>query len=544
MPSGGSPSRRLANPTMNVPLTPLRCLYRAVDLYGKKTGVVSGSSSFTYAQFGERCERLAAGLLSEGVRPGDRVAYLSFNNHQLLEGYYGLPLARAISMPLNVRLQPSELTAILNHSQAGMLVFESDFAPLVQELRKVCPGIRRYVAIDQPVPQADLLLEDLLARDRVARPDIFSIDENEIAELFYTSGSTGTPKGVCLSHRTLYLHALALLASFPWQDTDVELHTIPLFHANGWGRPQSITLSGARHVMVRRFEPMTVFRLIQEEKATAMTLVPTMANALLNCPELGNYDLSSMKMINTGGAASSPELIARLERAFHCQVCSGYGLTETSPVITTAQPKGTVNYVDETDRLNHLAAAGWPLVGSEVHVVDDQMRDVPRDLEIVGEVVVRGDNVMDGYYREPDATRAAITQGWLHTGDMAVWDEENYIHIVDRKKDIIISGGENISSIEVEKAIFAHPAVLECAVVSAPDPQWGEIPVAIIVLKPGQQLSEEQLLTSLKPRIAKFKMPRIVQFVEGPLPKTGTGKMLKRQLRETFWSGKTTRVQG
>ncbi|MGH9501437.1 MAG: long-chain-fatty-acid--CoA ligase [Terriglobales bacterium] len=529
---------------MNVPLTPLRCLYRAVDLYGKKTGVVSGSSSFTYAQFGERCERLAAGLLSEGVRPGDRVAYLSFNNHQLLEGYYGLPLARAISMPLNVRLQPSELTAILNHSQAGMLVFESDFAPLVQELRKVCPGIRRYVAIDQPVPQADLLLEDLLARDRVARPDIFSIDENEIAELFYTSGSTGTPKGVCLSHRTLYLHALALLASFPWQDTDVELHTIPLFHANGWGRPQSITLSGARHVMVRRFEPMTVFRLIQEEKATAMTLVPTMANALLNCPELGNYDLSSMKMINTGGAASSPELIARLERAFHCQVCSGYGLTETSPVITTAQPKGTVNYVDETDRLNHLAAAGWPLVGSEVHVVDDQMRDVPRDLEIVGEVVVRGDNVMDGYYREPDATRAAITQGWLHTGDMAVWDEENYIHIVDRKKDIIISGGENISSIEVEKAIFAHPAVLECAVVSAPDPQWGEIPVAIIVLKPGQQLSEEQLLTSLKPRIAKFKMPRIVQFVEGPLPKTGTGKMLKRQLRETFWSGKTTRVQG
>jgi acyl-CoA synthetase (AMP-forming)/AMP-acid ligase II len=296
--------------------------------------------------------------------------------------------------------------------------------------------------------------------------------------------------------------------------------------------------------MVRRFEPVTVFRLIQEEKATAMTLVPTMANALLNCPELGNYDLSSIKMIHTGGAASSQELIARLELAFHCQVCSGYGLTETSPVITTAQPKGTVNYVDETDRLNHLAAAGWPLVGSEVHVVDDQMRDVPRDLRTVGEVVVRGDNVMDGYYREPDATRAAITNGWLHTGDMAVWDEENYIHIVDRKKDIIISGGENISSIEVEKAIFAHPAVLECAVVSAPDPQWGEIPVAIIVLKPGQQLSEEQLLTSLKPRIAKFKMPRIVQFVEGPLPKTGTGKMLKRQLRETFWSGKTTRVQG
>ncbi len=529
---------------MNVPLTPIRCLYRAVDLYGKKIGVVSGPRSFTYSQFGERCERLAAGLLAEGIRPGDRVAYLSFNNHQLLEGYYGPPLVSAISMPLNVRLQSAELTAILNHASASMLVFESEFAPLVEELRKHCSSIKRYVAIDQPVPQADLFLEELLLRDRISRPDIFAFDENEIAELFYTSGSTGNPKGVMLSHRTLYLHALGVLATFQCKDTDVELHTIPLFHANGWGRPQSVTMKGGKHVMVRRFEPVSVLRLIQEEKATGMTLVPTMANALLNCPELGKFDTSSMRVITTGGAASSPELIARLEQAFHCEVCSGYGLTETAPVITTAQPKGTVACVDESERLDRLAAAGWPLVGSEVHVVDAEMRDVPCDMQTVGEVVVQGDNVMDGYYREPDATKAAITSHWLHTGDMAVWDEENYIHIVDRKKDIIISGGENISSIEVEKAIFAHPAVLECAVVSAPDPQWGEIPVAIIVLKPGQQLNEEQLLVSLKTRIAKYKMPRLVKFVEGPLPKTGTGKMLKRQLRETFWSGKATRIQG
>lgn len=529
---------------MNVPLTPIRCLYRAVDLYGRKTGVISGSSSFTYQQFGERCERLAAGLLSEGIRPGDRVAYLSFNTHQLLEGYYGPPLVRAVAMPLNVRLQCAELIAILNHASANMLVFESEFAPLVQELRKGCATIRRYVAIDQPVPEADVFLEDLLARDRIARPDVFSFDENEIAEIFYTSGSTGTPKGVMLSHRTLYLHALGILSTFQCRDTDVELHTIPLFHANGWGRPQSITMKGSKHVMVRRFDPVHVLRLIQEERATGMTLVPTMANALLNCPELGKFDTSSMRVITTGGAASSPELIARLEQAFHCEVCSGYGLTETAPVITTAQTKGTVACADETERLLRLATAGWPLVGAEVHVVDAQMRDVPRDLQAVGEVVVRGDNVMDGYYREPEATKAAITDGWLHTGDMAVWDEENYIHIVDRKKDIIISGGENISSIEVEKAIFAHPAVLECAVVSAPDARWGEIPVAIIVLKPGHQLSEEQLLISLKPRIAKYKMPRLVQFVEGPLPKTGTGKMLKRELREAFWSGKSTRVQG
>jgi len=537
-------SKGVQRSNMNVPLTPIRCLYRAVDLYGKKIGVVSGSSSYTYAEFGERCNRLAAGLLSEGIRPGDRVAYLSFNNHQLLEGYYGPPLIRAIAMPLNVRLQAAELTTILNHAGASMLVFENDFVSLIPDLRKACPTIKCYVAINQPVPEADIFLEDLLVRDRMARPDIFSFDENEIAEIFYTSGSTGTPKGVMLSHRTLYLHALGLLGTFACEDSNVELHTIPLFHANGWGRPQSITMSGARHVMVRRFEPAHVLRLIQEEKATGMTLVPSMANVLLNCPDLGKFDTSSMKVITMGGAASSPELIARLEQAFHCEVCSGYGLTETCPVITTAQTKGTVTCADEVERLNHLAAAGWPLVGSEVRVVDSQMRDVPRDREAVGEVVARGDNVMDGYYNEMEATKAAITDGWLHTGDMAVWDDENYIYIVDRKKDIIISGGENISSIEVEKAIFAHPAVLECAVVSAPDLRWGEIPVAIIVLKPDQQLNEEQLLSFLKLRIAKFKMPRLIKFVEGPLPKTGTGKMLKRQLREDFWGGKATRVQG
>ena len=529
---------------MNVPLTPIRCLYRAVDLYGKKIGVVCGSKSYSYAEFGERCERLAAGLLSEGIRPGDRVAYLSFNNHQLLEGYYGPPLVRAIAMPLNVRLQPAELTTILNHAGASMLVFENEFAPLIPALRKACPTVTRYIAIDQPIPEADLALEDLLARDRIARPDIFSFDESEIAEIFYTSGSTGTPKGVMLSHRTLYIHALGLLGTFACKDTNVELHTIPLFHANGWGRPQSITMSGGKHVMVRRFEPSYVLRLIQEEKATGMTLVPTMANALLNCPDLGKFDTSSMRVITMGGAASSPELIARMEQAFHCEASSGYGLTETCPVATTAQAKGTVTCTDEADRLNHFASAGWPLVGCEVRVVDSQMRDVPRDREAVGEVVARGDNVMDGYYNELEATNAAITDGWLHTGDMAVWDEENYIYIVDRKKDIIISGGENISSIEVEKAIFAHPAVLECAVVSAPDQRWGEIPAAIIVLKAGQQLNTEQLMLFLTQRIAKFKMPRLVKFVDGPLPKTGTGKMLKRQLREEFWKGKATRVQG
>ena len=529
---------------MIVPLTPIRCLYRAVDLYGKKVGVVSGESRFTYGQFGERCERLAAGLKAHGIQRGDRVAFLSFNNNQLLEGYYAAPLIRAVVMPLNVRLTAPELIQILNHAGARMLVFENDFAPMIDAFRKMCPQIERYVSIDSKIPQVDLVFEELLTNGRIDRPDIFSFDENEIAELFYTSGSTGTPKGVMLSHRTLYLHALSVCCGIDQHDYGVELHTIPLFHANGWGRPQTATLNGMKQVMVRRFDPVHVFRLIQDERATGMAVVPVMANAMLNCPEITNYDFSSLREIFIGGAASSVELIARMEKAFGCDVMAGYGLTETCPVATAATDKDTVRYADDEDRQRHKAMAGWPGVGCEVRVVDAHMQDVARDMQAIGEVVIRGDNVMEGYYKEPESTREAITNGWLHTGDMAVWDEENYIHIVDRKKDIIISGGENISSIEIEKAIFAHPAVLECAVVSAPDPRWGEIPAAFVVRKPGHNLNEPELLAFLEARLAKFKLPKQMHFVDGPLPKTGTGKILKRELREQFWQGYERRVQG
>ncbi len=521
---------------MHVPLTPIRCLYRALDLYPRKLGVVSGASRFTYGQFAERAERLGAGLLSLGVQPGDRVAYLSFNTHQLLEGYFGVLLAGAAVMPLNVRLTPFELTGILCHAEPRVLFYEADFAPVVEQLRAACPSVAHWI-------ETGASYEHLLARDRLARPNIFAQDETVMAELFYTSGSTGTPKGVALSHRTLYLHAIAVSATFVHGDDNVELHTIPLFHANGWGRAHSSTLCGLTQVMVRRFDPLQVFRLIQEEKATGMGLVPTMANALIQCPSRVDFDLSSMREINLGGAASSPELIAALERSFPgCVVQAGYGLTESGPVATSARHKSTVTYADEEDRLRHLAMAGWPLPGCDIRVVDAELHDVPRDMQAVGEVVIRGDLIMDGYYKEAQATTAAITDGWLRTGDMAVWDEDNYIHIVDRKKDIIISGGENISSIEVERAIAAHPAVMECAVVAAPDAQWGEVPAAFVSLKPGHHIEPAELCAFLEGRIARFKMPRHFEFVDGPLPKTGTGKIVKRQLRDSLWSGQQRRV--
>ncbi len=522
---------------MFVPLTPLRFLHRAIDLFGSHTGIVSGAQSFTYAQFGERCQRLAGALAAMGIQPGDRVAYISFNNHQLMEGYYGVIQARAIVMPLNVRLSQQEMTGILNHAGARAVIFENDFAPLVAALRNDCATVEHWISIEDDY-------EGLLAAATPQRADVFAYDELSIAELFYTSGSTGTPKGVMLSHRTLYLHALDIITGFRDLDQMVDLHTIPLFHANGWGRPQMSTMLGKKQVMVRRFEPSHVFRLIAEHAATHMCLVPTMANALLNHPELGQHDLSSLRQIMIGGAAASPELIERLESAFHCIACAGYGMTETAPVLTTSSAKPGLRYSSEAERYRRQAMAGWAVPGVEVRVVDVNLEPVPRDMESIGEIIARGDHIMDGYYREPEQTANVMSGAWIHTGDMAVWDEEGYFHIVDRKKEIIISGGENISSIEIEKAIFAHAAVLECAVVAAPDEKWGEVPAAVVVRKPGVELSEEELLAFLGERLGRFKLPRVIRFSEEALPKTGTGKIRKNIIRETFWGGKAKRVQG
>lgn len=529
---------------MFLPLTPIRFLYRAMDVFSRKIGVICGEKAYTYAQFGARCARLASGLRKLGVQPGDRVAYLSFNTHQLLEGYYGVVMAGAIVMPINVRLSQAELTTVLNHSGARVLLFEADFAPTVEALRPHCLSIQHFISLDGPLPAASLTSEELLDSGSEDPVDWTRIDENNVAELFYTSGSTGTPKGVTLSHRSLYLHALYAASSFRPPEEMVDLHTIPLFHANGWGRPQFSTFLGSKQVMVRRFDPAAVLQLIESHQATDMGLVPTMANALLACPNLGKHHTSSLKTILIGGAAANPTLVERLEKAFGCTVASGYGLTETSPVLSLALRKPGIPYRDEQDRWNRQASTGWPIAGAEIRVVDAQDVEVPKDGESMGEIITRCDQVMDGYYKEPEATAAVLRDGWFHTGDMAVWDEDGYLRIVDRKKEIIISGGENISSIEVEKAIYAHPAVQECAVVAAPDPKWGEVPAAILVCRDGHALTAAELLAFLETRLGRFKLPRIIEVETEPLPKTGTGKIRKNVLRERFWAGKASRIQG
>jgi fatty-acyl-CoA synthase len=326
-------------------------------------------------------------------------------------------------------------------------------------------------------------------------------------------------------------------------DKRVEAHTIPLFHANGWGRPHTVTYSGGRHVMVKRFDPQQVCELIEREGVTAFSMVPTMAAAMVQCPEVERYDLSSLEEVSLGGAASSPALVRAVEQKLGCRAIVGYGLTESGPVATTAHPKSTFGVLDDDARIRRQSMTGCALPGAELRVVDPAGNDVPQDSASIGEVLIRGDGVMDGYWNEPEATAEAMDGAWLRTGDMAVWDEDRYLLIVDRKKDIIISGGENISSIEIEKVIAAHPAVYECAVIGVPHEKWGETPKAIVALKPGLAATEDDIRCHVREHLAGFKVPASVDFCQ-ELPKGATGKILKRVLRDPYWQGREVRVQG
>ena len=526
---------------MNIPLTPLRFLRYAEQQYPSRTAVVCNQENFTYAQFADRARRLAGALRQAGVQPGDRVAFLSSNCHRLLEAYYGVLEAGAVLLPLNIRLASSELSYILNDSGATILFVEKQFLGLVEFFRKDIPEVRTFCQLEG-APETPWLsprnYEDLLQAATPHRADITSIDENSLAELFYTSGTSANPKGVMLTHRNIYLHAQNVCLGFNIENGAVELHTIPLFHANGWGVAHFLTLLGGKHVMMQRFETKEVFRLIEKEGVHSFSLVPIMATALVNCPERPNYNLSSLRRIVIGGAASSPTLIREVEQKLGCECFSGYGLTETSPSLSISPMKLGMGW-DSEQRYVGQSMTGYAFPGVEIRVVDGNDKDVPRDGQTMGEIVARSDGVMEGYWRQPDASAEALRGGWFHTGDMATLNEEGYLLIVDRKKDIIISGGENISSLELEKAILAHPAVLEAGVIPVPDEKWGEVPKALVVLKPNAAATEVELIEFCRAHLSHYKCPRSFEFVAS-LPKTGTGKILKKDLRKKYWQGRDT----
>ena len=514
---------------MNVPLTPIRFLRYAEQQYPQRTAVVCGKERFTYTQFAARVGRLAGALRESGVRPGDRVAFLSTNCHRLLEAYYGVVEAGAVLLPLNIRLAPQELAYILNDSGACVLFLQCHFLELVESFRSKLTTVKTFYSLDS-VPQAGWTsapnFEALLSSAPAYRADIMQVDENSLAELFYTSGTSAEPKGVMLTHRNIYLHALNATLALHTDNESVELHTIPLFHANGWGVAHFLTLLGGRHVMIQKFDPLEVFRLIEAERVHHCSLVPAMATALVNCPERSKYDLSSLKRVTLGGAASSPTLIREVEENLGCACFSGYGLTETAPVLTISPMKPEVHWEGE-QRYVGQSMTGYAIPGVELRVVDANDQDVPRDGHSMGEIIARTDGVLEGYWRQPEATTEVLRGGWFHTGDMATWNKEGYILIVDRKKDIIVSGGENVSSLEVEKVLLSHPAVLEAAVLPVPDATWGEVPKALVVLKPGARANESELIDHC--RAGRLLQVPALGRVPGELAKNRHWKNLEKR---------------
>jgi fatty-acyl-CoA synthase len=526
---------------MFIPLTPLEFRDRAEMLFAKKIGVIDGDRQFTYAQFGERTHRLANALRALGLQKGDRVSFITYNTHQLLEAYFGVLEAGGILNPINIRLTPQEIMYILNHSGSKILFFHNDFLPLVQSIQPALAAMKLFVVLEGAANAAATHEYEALLASVGAEYLPAAIDENDIAELFYTSGTTGKPKGAAITHRALYLHAMNAAVAFRMTDADVMLHIVPLFHVNGWGTPQFLTMVGGTHVMLRKVDAATVLGLVQQHRVTRLFGVPTVFNMLLNHPDFDHYDLSSLKMVNLGGAPSAPALVQAIQERFKCLCLVGYGLTETTPILTHAMPKAHLANESDAQKMQRQAKTGYPLPGIRLRVVDAEGNDVARDGKQIGEIVVRSNVVMEGYYKDPDATRNAIRDGWFHTGDMAVMDDEGYVLIVDRSKDIIISGGENVSSVEIENCLYAHPKIFECAVIAVPDEKWGEVPKAIVVLKPGQTATAEEILAHCKANLAGYKVPKSVEFRDA-LPKGGTGKILKASLREPYWKEMDKRV--
>jgi fatty-acyl-CoA synthase len=520
---------------MNVPLNPLEFRQRAVSFYGHKVGIVDGLKRFTYKEYDHRVNRFANALANLGTSKGSVVSFITYNSHQLLEAYFAVPQIRAILNPINIRLKGHEIEYILNHAETRVLCFHKDFLPLVETIRERTPRIDHYIIMESKgVPDWIHSYESLLEGSSPdAEINLDAVDENAVVELFYTSGTTGQQKGVAITNRTLYIHTLTAIPGFQVGDEDTLLHVVPLFHVNGWGTPQFLTAVGGKHVMLRKIDYREMLRLIETERVTKLLGVPTIFNGLLQHPDLNKYDLSSLKECIIGGAPSPYALIETIEEKIGCRAYVGYGLTETSPFIAVARPKQYLN-TDNATRRSYQVKTGLPIVGVRIRVVDDDGNDVPPDEKAIGEIVVRGNQVMHGYLKDKEATDAVIVDGWFHTGDMAVVDREGYITIVDRKKDIIISGGENISSVEVEKVIQNHPAIFEVVVIGVPNEKWGEVPKALVVLKPGEIASEEDIITHVRKHLATYKAPKSVEF-RSEFPKGGTGKILKRELREPYW---------
>jgi len=518
---------------------------RARKLYSAREAVVDGDLRLTYAQFFERCDRWSSTLQKLGVAKGDRIAYIAPNTHAQLESFYAVPRIGAVLVPVNYRLTADDFVYLINHSGARVVCAHSDYLAAIDSIRSQLPGVEHFVALNgrsgtgvPPVNHAQdarvtlgwLDYEALLAdgANDFVHPEI---RESDLLTINYTSGTTSHPKGVMITHRNAYMNTVGTLVHEHMACADRYLWTLPMFHANGWTFVWTVTAAGATHVCLPKVDPRLVFELIEKERITMLCAAPTVLISLANADEEVRRSARRGVRVLTAGAPPAASTIERLEVELGWTVTQLYGLTETAPFITVCESRAEHEQLSIAERAVIKARQGVELITSgETTVFDEAGSEVPRDGVTVGEIVVRGNVVMEGYYKDPEATAQAIRDGWFHTGDAAVIHADSYIEIRDRLKDVIISGGENISSVEVEGVLLRHPAVLEVAIVGLPHPRWGEAPHAFVVLRPGASATEDELCEFARARLAHFKAPHAVTFIK-ELPKTATGKIQKYVLR-------------
>ncbi len=530
------------------PLTPLRFLERAAEVHPHRTAIVHGARRVDYTAMAAEATRLAHALRASGIEHGDRVAYLCPNIPELLVAHFGVPLAGGVLVALNTRLSPDEIQHILGHSGAKLLIVDRELAATVAPIVDGIPGVAEIITVTDPEaggePAAELPgigYEELLARGSDAHLPWEVADEDETITINYTSGTTGQPKGVMYTHRGAYLNALGEVIHSEHGADSVYLWTLPMFHCNGWCTTWGVTAVAGRHVCLRAVRGDAMWQLIRQEGVTHLNGAPVVLSTLASDPAAA--PLSDGITITTAGAAPSPTTIARLE-AIGARIIHMYGLTETYGPYAVCQWQDGWEDLESDHRSTLLARQGVGMVTADrMRVVDAEMNDVPADGETIGEIVMRGNCVMKGYFNDEAATAKAFAGGWFHSGDLGVMQPDGYAKLVDRAKDIVISGGENISTVEVESTLMAHPAVVDVAVIGVPDDRWGEVPKAFVVLDAGASATESELIEHVQARIARFKAPKAVAFLDA-LPRTSTGKVQKFELREREWAGKADRIQG
>lgn len=520
-------------------LTPLDWKRRAVKYYPQKIAVMDGDKEFTYKEFGERTDKLSLALHQAGIREGDHVAVMLPNTHYMLECFYGICQLGAAMVPLNYRLSAEDLEYIIHHSDSKMLIVDEEFCgPIEKIVDKLF--LEKIVIVSVEGHQKTLSgvdYEAFLDQAPVRPLPEVEIDENQLLTLNYTSGTTSKPKGVMLTHRSNYLNTANFLFHIGVKHDDVYLHTLPMFHANGWGGVWAITAAGATHVCLRKVDPPVILDLFEKKNITLLCGAPTVVNMLVNDPNAKTTNIKTHSRMATAGSPPAAALIHKAQEILGLEMIHVYGLTETSPFILYCEWKKEFETKSADEQAIIKARQGIELIfNGETKVIRPDGEEVAWNGEELGEIVTRGNVVMEGYYKDPEKTAEAIKDGWFHTGDLAVTHPDGFIEIRDRAKDLIISGGENISSTEVEGVLYMHPDVLEVAVVAIPDDKWGEVPMAIIVLQPNVTVTEAEIIAYCRDNLAHFKAPKAVEFVES-LPKTATGKLQKYRLRQMYWKG-------